>query len=577
MKNARLLIGVFVGVLLATGPAAYAINITVPSAPGAGYYLVSTSTGAYIYTPNPFTPTTIAGLTSTDFILRSTSTVGISTTSPNIINLGPDRAYLTNASSSDFVYLYPASSTRNLVLPSDTITTGLVIRQATSSPSAADPDTISDLEAWYQADSLALSDNDPVSTWTDSSGNGRNVTQAGAARPTYKTNILNGEPVVRFDGVDDYLSLAQSFISGNDWTIIAVSKSTSGTGVVASNDASGNRGWVFWRGTTGGNFETNGTGGTVYTTGSGYNIVTVRGGIEIYVDGGINASAVRSIPSNTATFEIGRRTFGEKLTGDVAELIIYSKKLSLLERAQVETYLSSKYGISVTETGNLFELQDSSGNVAGAFTGQGRFGLGETLPPAQLSVKQTSVSVPAVNIQAATGITSNLLDIKSGAGSNVFAIDNNFRVGINTGTPTEQVDISSGNLRIGNGYLRIVDANITKGAGVPFIFGSGIELDANLYGSNSANGSITINGTRNATKTSSQVLLNPTGGLVGIGTVAPSSTLHVLGTATTTSVKMGSATSIWCQEVGDAAGGTSWMYVSSSVLNVVSAKPSFCP
>lgn len=46
-----------------------------------------------------FTTTTVLGLVSTEYLFYSTSTVGISTSSPNIIYLGPDRAYQLPASS----------------------------------------------------------------------------------------------------------------------------------------------------------------------------------------------------------------------------------------------------------------------------------------------------------------------------------------------------------------------------------------------------------------------------------------------------------------------------------------------
>ena len=43
-----------------------------------------------------------------------------------------------------------------------------------------------------------LSDGDPVSTWSDRTASGNNVTQTGSARPTYETFELNGNPSVRF-------------------------------------------------------------------------------------------------------------------------------------------------------------------------------------------------------------------------------------------------------------------------------------------------------------------------------------------------------------------------------------------
>jgi len=59
---------------------------------------------------------------------------------------------------------------------------------------------------WWPANCLewyGLEDNDPVGTWPDQSGNSYDLVQAvGGNKPTYKINILNGHPVVRFDGGD---------------------------------------------------------------------------------------------------------------------------------------------------------------------------------------------------------------------------------------------------------------------------------------------------------------------------------------------------------------------------------------
>jgi hypothetical protein len=54
-----------------------------------------------------------------------------------------------------------------------------------------------------QADALALSDGDPVSTWADQSSAGHNFTQTGDARPAKQT--VGGYAAVVFDGVEDYL------------------------------------------------------------------------------------------------------------------------------------------------------------------------------------------------------------------------------------------------------------------------------------------------------------------------------------------------------------------------------------
>jgi hypothetical protein len=53
---------------------------------------------------------------------------------------------------------------------------------------------------WLKADDLALTDGDPVDTWTDASGSLNDFTQTGATRPIYKINRINGMPAVTSDG-----------------------------------------------------------------------------------------------------------------------------------------------------------------------------------------------------------------------------------------------------------------------------------------------------------------------------------------------------------------------------------------
>ena len=68
--------------------------------------------------------------------------------------------------------------------------------------------TLQNLSVWLKADAItSLSDGDPVSTWTDSSNNSVNATQSTTSKkPTYRTGVVNGQPAVRFDGVDDFMS-----------------------------------------------------------------------------------------------------------------------------------------------------------------------------------------------------------------------------------------------------------------------------------------------------------------------------------------------------------------------------------
>jgi hypothetical protein len=83
---------------------------------------------------------------------------------------------------------------------------------------AFDPSDIPSIVHWWKASSLALADNDPVSTLEDLIGSA-DLTASGSARPTYKANA--GDPYLEFDGVDDKLEATLSALS-SDFTYVMV-------------------------------------------------------------------------------------------------------------------------------------------------------------------------------------------------------------------------------------------------------------------------------------------------------------------------------------------------------------------
>lgn len=59
----------------------------------------------------------------------------------------------------------------------------------------------------FESDALALADGDPDAAWPDRSDNEFDAAQATSGnQPTFQTNEINGQPCVRFDGADDFLS-----------------------------------------------------------------------------------------------------------------------------------------------------------------------------------------------------------------------------------------------------------------------------------------------------------------------------------------------------------------------------------
>lgn len=88
------------------------------------------------------------------------------------------------------------------------------------------PVTISGLRAWWEARYLTgLNDGDALSTLTDLSGRASHGTQTTTKRPLYKTGITpGGREGIRFDGVDDFLSVANDPITRamTQWTVTCV-------------------------------------------------------------------------------------------------------------------------------------------------------------------------------------------------------------------------------------------------------------------------------------------------------------------------------------------------------------------
>jgi hypothetical protein len=214
---------------------------------------------------------------------------------------------------------------------------------AAGSPVA--PNKIPNLAMWLKADALTnLTDGQTVSTWTDASGNGANATLAAGA-PQFKTNVLNGLPVVRFDTTgSDYFSFTR--MTNINTVFWVLKESTNGIHFLLG-DASvydfhrGLNGEIFYGKYANPNIL-NGTtrlmGSVVNPTntllGSGYRLVSV------VTAGNVTASRISL-----------DRVYGRSWDGDIAEIIIYNRALTPAEESGVGLYLTQKYGLATTYGG----------------------------------------------------------------------------------------------------------------------------------------------------------------------------------------------------------------------------------
>jgi hypothetical protein len=239
--------------------------------------------------------------------------------------------------------------------------------------SSFDPASLSPV-LWLAADgvlyqdsartTLATSDGDPVGSWSDKSGANAHAAQATSAkRPLYKTNIINGKPVLRPDGVDDAMAaaLASAVSSGACTIYLVVSVTATGNGLMSVADVFGGDDY------SGSNFAISKTSGTevkiTYNV-ADRNAVTWAAGTPLIVtalmDGSPNiykngtegtAGAAFAGAAGKDDIALFARMYSSNYQNygahDIAEVLIYGAAHDATQRGNVHAYLGAKYGITV--------------------------------------------------------------------------------------------------------------------------------------------------------------------------------------------------------------------------------------
>lgn len=213
-----------------------------------------------------------------------------------------------------------------------------------------------------------LVDNDPVSTALDGSGYGRNYSAAGSARPTFKTNVINGWPVFRF-ATDDVLTPAGSAVTygENNTVIVVCTERTSGSGYIfAGNGDQGNPAFItgflsrdfeyFNAQTTPGSTERQIFATTAAAGFHTLSLVREDGGVfgemfQGYIDNArsFNATVIGNANWSGRTLaKIGDFSAGDFYNGDLARILIYDKLSGLNALNRVIHGLSARYNLSFT-------------------------------------------------------------------------------------------------------------------------------------------------------------------------------------------------------------------------------------
>lgn len=216
------------------------------------------------------------------------------------------------------------------------------------------PTNYANCELWLAADKITANDGDALATWADQSGNSRDFTQGTAARkPAYKTNIINGKPVVRF--VDDWMQNT-GMVIGSSTTFIIVIKPTTTT-PQGMFDTAPNAGGTF-RNYSAGNIEWHNGAPSFALSLANTNAVLLVFATELvptrkvlYYKNGTLISTNTSVDKTYMVWTnpgIGCINITDSLpyVGDMAEFIVYSRILTSTELKNASDYLIAKYAIA---------------------------------------------------------------------------------------------------------------------------------------------------------------------------------------------------------------------------------------
>ena len=217
-----------------------------------------------------------------------------------------------------------------------------------------------------------------VQQWNDISfangaANAKNVSQATSGqRPSWQTNAINGQPVLRFDGVDDQLELASllgsDMFAADEANFFVVQKQSTAKDLNATfywSVSASNRAVLHISQSDSLVFDFPSTGGTgrltvAQPTGwdDAFHITeafrATTQAVELKVDSTLIGSGIRSGTlgtGSTTTLYIGASSGGSyNFHGDIAEILVYKRGLAATERDKITCYLSKKYAIAVSAT-----------------------------------------------------------------------------------------------------------------------------------------------------------------------------------------------------------------------------------
>lgn len=200
-----------------------------------------------------------------------------------------------------------------------------------------------------------VADGNPVRAWEDKSGNGNDALKAGGVDNTYETAQINGLSAVGFVFADnDYLQTAafsSELAQANTIFIVAYTTNAVDINSVLDGIAAGKRHFLQYRSSGALRIDA----GVVFTTATSVNF-SAASLISVVYDGASskiyhNGSLIET--GNAGTNGLTGLTVGDNYLGSgtfggyIGEILVYPAALSDADFTQVETYMATKWGVSL--------------------------------------------------------------------------------------------------------------------------------------------------------------------------------------------------------------------------------------
>jgi hypothetical protein len=233
---------------------------------------------------------------------------------------------------------------------------------------------------WYDPYQQNLNNGVPVATLIDFSGNGNNASQGTAAnRPVNLNNQINGQSILSFDGVNDFLETAAiSSLETNNLSWFTIARANNfhtgvliRSGYTSGAGAGSDRMWGNHIHLSNNQFNSHvrrsnsGFIGGAVGMSFNYNIFSniwngSSASFNAYFNGNLAfiGAMANAVPTGHLRTRIGadsQTTPSSFFNGQIGDVIVYTQVLNNTQRIIVENYLGNKYGLTFTNDMYAYE------------------------------------------------------------------------------------------------------------------------------------------------------------------------------------------------------------------------------